>query len=77
MAGRIITFQEHPRECPTNYSALVAMRCNVDVQDMRRVLPPHLWMPEVELDPFQTAEAGESYTHGAYPQRCKELSVGE
>ena len=33
MAGRFVTFQAHPFECPTNYVALVALRCNVDVQD--------------------------------------------
>ena len=33
MAGRIVTYQVHPNECPTNYIALAGMRCNVDVQD--------------------------------------------
>ena len=66
----------HPFECPTNYAALVAMRCNVDVQDMRRVLPPSLWMPEKELEPDIPEEQGGTYTHGAYPQRCKDFSPG-
>ena len=42
MAGRILTYQVNPNECPTHYASLVGMRCNVDVQDMRRVLPPKL-----------------------------------
>ena len=76
MAGRILTFQLHPWECPSNYAALVAMRCNVDVQDLRRVLPPRLWMPEAELEPVVEAENADNYTHGAYPQRVKQFSVG-
>ena len=43
MAGRIITYQVHPWECATNYAALIAARCNVDVQDLRRTLRPDLW----------------------------------
>ena len=42
MAGRLITLQTHPYECPTKYAALIAMRCNIDVQDLRRVPPPKL-----------------------------------
>ena len=76
MAGRIITFQMHPWECSTNYAALVAMRCNVDVQDLRRVLPPTMWMPAEELEPAGQETEGETYTHGAYPQRYKGFSVG-
>ena len=71
MAGRIITYQVHPWECSTNYAALVAMRCNVDVQDLRRVLPPTMWMPADELEPAGREEEGKTYTHGAYPQRFK------
>ena len=63
-------------ECSTNYAALVALRSNLDVQDMRRVLPPLLWMPEADLEPAANEEEGESYNHGAYPQRIKEFSVG-
>ena len=69
MAGRILTYQVHPFECPTNYAALVAMRCNVDVQDMRRVLPPRLWMPAAELEYSVTEVSNENYAHGLYPQR--------
>jgi len=76
MAGRILTFQLHPWECPSNYAALVAMRCNVDVQDMRRVLPPHLWMPDADLEPTAREAEGEAETHGAYPQRVHGCSVG-
>ena len=51
MAGRVALYQLHPWECPTNYAMLVAMRCNVDVQDLRRTLPPHMWLPRSELEP--------------------------
>ena len=50
MAGRVDLYQLHPWECPTNYAMLVAMRCNVDVQDLRRTLPPHMWLPRTELE---------------------------
>ena len=77
MSGRILTYQTHPFECPTNYAALVAMRCNIDVQDLRRTLPPALWMPEEDLEP-ETIEEQEKYQymHGAYPQRLKDFSLG-
>ena len=38
MQGRILHFQEHPFECLSNYGAIAAIRCNLDVQDLRRVL---------------------------------------
>ena len=38
MLGRILNFQEHPYEGPTNYTGLVCLRCNLDLQDLRRVL---------------------------------------
>ena len=38
MLGRLEFFQEHPYEGPTNYTGLVCGRCNLDVQDLRRVL---------------------------------------
>ena len=44
MFGRILTFQEHPFEGPTNYTGLVCVRCNLDLQDLRRVLP--LYAPQ-------------------------------
>ena len=44
--GRILPLQEHPFEVQTNYAAASALRCNFDVQDLRRVLPVHLWKPE-------------------------------
>ena len=76
MAGRIITYQMHPWECSKNYAALVAMGCNVDVQDLRRVLPPTLWMAPEDLEPVGEESQGETYTHGSYPQRYKGFSVG-
>ena len=77
MAGRIITFQLHPWECPTNYAALVAMRCNVDLQDLRRVLPPNLWMAEADLEPSVFSEEADTHAHGAYPQRVRQFSAGQ
>ena len=38
MLGRVQTFQEHPYEGPTSYTGLVNVRCNLDLQDLRRVL---------------------------------------
>ena len=31
MLGRLLTFQEHPYEGPTNYTCVVCMRSNVDL----------------------------------------------
>ncbi|CAK0817607.1 unnamed protein product, partial [Prorocentrum cordatum] len=76
MAGRIVTFQLHPGETSTKYAAVVSARCNVDVQDMRRVLPPRLWMDASELEPPANEEDRKSYNHGLYPQRCADFSVG-
>jgi len=44
MHGRVLLFQEHPFECQSNYGALAAMRCNFDMQDLRRVLPAEHWL---------------------------------
>ena len=50
MEGRLMQFQEHPFECQSNYVGLAAMRCNLDVQDLRRILPCDHWLdPEEEL----------------------------
>jgi hypothetical protein len=43
MKGRLLLFQNQPFECQSNYAALVAMRCNFDMQDSRRVLPKATW----------------------------------
>ena len=53
MRGRLYTFQDHPFEGPTNYVGLVAIRCNLDVQDLRQVLPAHApaSMPSTESQP--------------------------
>ena len=44
MAGRVVSYQVHSWECPTNCAMLAMTRCNVDVQDLRRVLPPTVWL---------------------------------
>ncbi len=76
MAGRIITHQTHPFGTITNYAALVAVRCNVDVQDMRRVLPPIFWMSEEELELNLPSRENNLEIHGAYPPRVKDCSLG-
>ena len=43
MQGRL--FQEHPFEVQSNYAGSAALRCNFDVQDLRRVLPEAIWNP--------------------------------
>ena len=48
MQGRLLLFQEHPFECPSNYAGSAAMRCNLDVQDLRRVLPEDCWLRDDE-----------------------------
>ena len=74
MAGRVLTFQTHPYECPTNYAALIAMRCNIDVQDLRRVPPPKLWMRPAELEP--EVHLPQEARHVSYPQRLPQFSLG-
>ena len=51
MQGRILHFQEHPFEGPSNYGGVSAMRCNLDVQDLRRVLTEDRWMQADDLMP--------------------------
>ena len=41
MLGRLERFQAQPFEGPTNYTGLVGVRCNLDLQDLRRVLTSH------------------------------------
>ena len=74
MMGKIRTVQVHPWECVTNYAALVALRCNVDVQDLRRVLPPHIWISEQELE-LEVDEVDES--EEPPPQRYHHFSLGD
>ena len=40
MQGRLLLWQLHPFECQSNYAGTAALRCNFDVQDLRRRLPP-------------------------------------
>ena len=51
MQGRLLMFQEQPFEVQTNYAGSGALRCNFDVQDLRRVLPESLWKLEEEASP--------------------------
>ena len=51
MQGRLCLLQEHPFEVQTNYAGAAALRCNFDVQDLRRVLPEHLWKQESTMTP--------------------------
>ena len=41
MQGRLLHIQEHPFEGQTNYAAIAALRCNFDVQVLRRVSAVH------------------------------------
>ncbi|CAK0796442.1 unnamed protein product, partial [Prorocentrum cordatum] len=69
MQGRLLMFQEHPFEVPTNYAGAASVRCNLDVQDLRRVLPESLWNPEGEACPalpVDEARAKEFGYMGAY-----------
>ena len=51
LQGRLLHFQEHPFECQTNYAGLGALRCNLDVQDLRRVLDEPYWRNHGEAMP--------------------------
>jgi hypothetical protein len=51
MQGRVMSFQEHPFECQSNYAGIGGMRCNLDVQDLRRVLKEDAWLDENEQLP--------------------------
>ena len=51
MQGRILPFQQTPFEVQSNYGGIVTGRNNLDVQDMRRVLPPETWLQEGETLP--------------------------
>ena len=55
MDGRILIFQMHLWKCLTTYAGIVALRCNLDVQDLRRTLPPDMWMPTEEQE-LETTE---------------------
>lgn len=46
MQGRLRPIQLSPFEVQTSYGGLVAGRRNLDVQDMRRVIDPALWMAD-------------------------------
>ena len=51
MQGRVLHFQEHPFECISNYAGVAAMRCNLDVQSLRRVLPHEHWVMQDDTMP--------------------------
>ena len=58
-------FQEQPFEVQTNYAGASALRCNFDVQDLRRVLPEKLWrqphedgLPSLRVDEKRSTEMG-------------------
>ena len=75
MAGRILTYQDNPGETLTNYCAKVCARCNIDMQDLNRTLPPHMWLSEAELEPEEEhAHDDAEVKHGRYPQRLRSFS---
>ena len=50
MEGRLRPIQLSPFECQTCYGGTVSGRHNLDLQDMRRVVSPYLWLdPEDQL----------------------------
>ena len=64
MQGRLLTFQEHPFEVQTNYAGAGALRCNFDVQDLRRVLPEKLWNLDQEVNPSLRTDENRSKEMG-------------
>ena len=44
MEGRLRPIQLSPFECQTCYGGTVSRRHNLDLQNMRRVVSPHLWL---------------------------------
>ena len=79
MAGRILTMQKHFGECCTNYAGMITIRCNLDVQDLRRVLRPDLLDGAVRTGaPCRPlSEAAPDYAHGACPQRFPAIRMGK
>ena len=72
MQGRLLLFQEHSFEVQANYAASCALRCNFDVQDLRRVLPEELWssadaplnLPSLRIDEDRDKEMGYMGVYG-------------
>ena len=61
MQGRALTFQEHPFECQSNYAGIAGMRCNLDVQDLRRVIQEELWLDDADKLPSIGARPEQGY----------------
>ncbi|CAE7805362.1 unnamed protein product, partial [Symbiodinium sp. CCMP2592] len=57
MQGRLRPIQLGPFEVQTSYGGLVSGRQNLDVQDLRRVLDPELWLGVDEVLPHVGASA--------------------
>ena len=55
MQGRVMVFQEHPFEC--------ALRCNFDVQDLRRVFDPRQCYSRREENPEGWLDDSEDLPH--------------
>ena len=51
MQGRLLPFQKTPFEVLSNFGGTTTWRSNLDLQDMRRVLPESMWLPEGETLP--------------------------
>ena len=63
MQGRVMVFQEHPFECQSNYGGLAPLRCNFDVQDLRRVFDPRQCYSKSEEDPKGWLDESEDLPH--------------
>ena len=62
--GRILTFQQHPAETPSNFAVGVALRCNNDSQHLVRVPPRCVF----DIGPLPSLGAKE---HWAYMNRSE------
>ncbi|CAK0876829.1 unnamed protein product [Prorocentrum cordatum] len=63
MQGRLLMLQEHPFEVQTNYAGAACIRCNLDVQRLRRVLPESLWKSEEEPCPHLPPGDKDTFGH--------------
>ena len=76
--GRVMPWQMHAYEGSTNYCGLVALRCNLDVQDLRRILV-RLSETGVSLVPSPLPSLGPCPTlgvDGCFRCRCGHASSG-
>lgn len=77
MEGRLRPIQLSPFECQTSYGGTVSGRHNLDLQDMRRVVPSSLWLgtddhlPHVGVQDFLGYMAWYEWTGSSYHVRAE------